>query len=67
MHPLYLQPTTWINQYMSPQRQGTVVFSFQNFQRNADDGFSITYSVFLMHRRKDLWGPDGTHVTYCFK
>ena len=23
---------------------------------------SVVYSVFLMHRRKDLWGPDGEHV-----
>lgn len=25
--------------------------------------FSITYSVFLMHRRTDLWGPDGKKLS----
>ena len=22
------------------------------------------YAVFMMHRRKDLWGPDGMHSIY---
>jgi cytochrome P450 len=26
----------------------------------------VTYSVFLMHRRTDLWGPDGTYSNPLF-
>jgi hypothetical protein len=65
-HPLYLQPVPWISQYTSLQRQGIVMSSFQNFQRNAGNDYSVGYSVFLMHRRKDLWGPDGTE-DICFE
>ncbi|KAG7088514.1 hypothetical protein E1B28_012498 [Marasmius oreades] len=28
-------------------------------------GSKVPYSVFLMHRRKDLWGPDGMFSHFC--
>jgi hypothetical protein len=45
--------------YVPPRTRYDCIFVLI-FKHDAHNGPSVSYSVFLMHRRKDLWGPDGT-------
>ncbi|KAF7291833.1 Glycosyltransferase family 39 protein [Mycena chlorophos] len=45
-----INPTTW-----PPTEPGAAPFYLSGNTK-------IVYTVFLMHRRKDLWGPDGEHL-----
>ena len=46
--------------------RGTILLKPDNPGHSLMPTCSISYSVFLMHRRKDYWGPDGEFYERCW-